>query len=148
VDGLQTCTERAKQARGEILGPNYTLQFVPFQTPDYKAKSNPQKDYKDWVKAMEDVMNKQSDLPFNFKIVVPDKYFMIPNNLKTYGVGSKSELMAFININDPNKIKILNDKHSKAFTRDRRINFVGVFELCDREMIKDLFMKIQNYSSI
>ena len=61
------------------------------------------------------------------------------------GVGSKSELMAFININDPKKIKILNDKHSKAFTRDRRINFVGVFELCDREMIKDLFMKIFNY---
>jgi hypothetical protein len=61
------------------------------------------------------------------------------------GVGSKSELMAFININDPKKIKILNDKHSKAFTRDRRINFVGVFELCDREMIKDLFIKIFNY---
>jgi hypothetical protein len=39
---------------------------------------------------MEDVMNKQSDLPFNFKIIVPDKYFMIPNELKTYGVGSKS----------------------------------------------------------
>ena len=79
-------SQRAKQARGEILGPNYTMQFVPFQTPDYKVNSNPQKDYKAWVKAMEDVMNKQSDLPFNFKIVVPDKYFMIPNTLKSYGV--------------------------------------------------------------
>jgi hypothetical protein len=36
---------------------------------------------------MEDVMNKQSDLPFNFKIIVPDKYFMIPNTLKSYDVG-------------------------------------------------------------
>ena len=80
-------SQRGKQARGEILGPNYTLQFVPFQTPDYKVKSNPQKDYKDWIKAMEDVMNKQSDLPFNFKIIVPDKYFMIPNTLKSYDVG-------------------------------------------------------------
>jgi hypothetical protein len=78
--------QRAKQARGEILGQNYTIQFVPFQTPDYKVKSNPQKDYKDWVKAMEDVMNKSSDLPFNFKIVVPDKYFMLPTDLKNYGV--------------------------------------------------------------
>jgi hypothetical protein len=79
--------QRAKQARGEILGPNYTLQFVPFQTPDFKVNSNPQKDYKDWVKAMEDVMNKSSDLPFNFKIAVPDKYFMLPNDLKSYDVG-------------------------------------------------------------
>jgi len=79
--------QRAKQARGEILGPNYTLQFVPFQTPDFKVNSNPQKDYKDWVKAMEDVMNKSSDLPFNFKIAVPDKYFMLPNALKSYDVG-------------------------------------------------------------
>jgi hypothetical protein len=37
---------------------------------------------------MEDVMNKSSDLPFNFKIIVPDKYFMIPNTLKSYDVGS------------------------------------------------------------
>ena len=81
--------QRAKQAQGEILGPNYTLQFVPFQTSDYKINSNPQKDYKDWVKAMEDVMNKQSDLPFNFKISVPDKYFMIPNTLKSYDVGDR-----------------------------------------------------------
>jgi hypothetical protein len=81
-------SQRGKQARGEILGPNYTLQFVPFQTPDYKVNSNPQKDYKDWIKAMEDVMNKSSDLPFNFKIIVPDKYFMIPNTLKSYDVGS------------------------------------------------------------
>jgi hypothetical protein len=81
--------QRAKQARGEILGPNYTLQFVPFQTPDFKVNSNPQKDYKDWVKAMEDVMNKQSDLPFNFKILVPDKYFMLSRDLKSYDVGSK-----------------------------------------------------------
>jgi hypothetical protein len=36
---------------------------------------------------MEDVMNKSSDLPFNFKIIVPDKYFMIPNTLKSYDVG-------------------------------------------------------------
>jgi hypothetical protein len=79
--------QRARQARGEILGPNYTLQFVPFQTPDFKVNSNPQKDYKDWVKAMEDVMNKSSDLPFNFKIAVPDKYFMLPNALKSYDVG-------------------------------------------------------------
>jgi len=79
--------QRARQARGEILGPNYTLQFVPFQTPDFKVNSNPQKDYKDWVKAMEDVMNKSSDLPFNFKILVPDKYFMLPNALKSYDVG-------------------------------------------------------------
>jgi hypothetical protein len=71
-------SQRGKQARGEILGPNYTLQFVPFQTPDYKVKSNPQKDY-----------NKQSDLPFNFKIIVPDKYFMIPNTLKSYDVGDR-----------------------------------------------------------
>jgi len=83
-------SQRAKQARGEILGQNYTIQFVPFQTPDYKVKSNPQKDYKDWIKAMEDVMNKQSDLPFNFKIIMPDKYFMLPTDLKNYGVGSKS----------------------------------------------------------
>ena len=81
-------SQRAKQARGEILGPNYTLQFVPFQTPDYKVNSNPQKDYKDWIKAMEDVMNKSSDLPFNFKIAVPDKYFMLPNTLKSYDVGN------------------------------------------------------------
>ena len=80
-------SQRAKQARGEILGPNYTLQFVPFQTSDFKATSNPQKDYKDWIKAMEDVMNKSSDLPFNFKIAVPDKYFMLPNPLKSYDVG-------------------------------------------------------------
>ena len=39
-------TKRAEQARGEILGPNYTLQLVPFQSPDYKMKSNPQDDYK------------------------------------------------------------------------------------------------------
>jgi len=82
-------SQRSKQARGEILGPNYTLQFVPFQTPDYKTNSNPQKDYKDWVKLMEDVMNKQSDLPFNFKIVVPDKYFMIQRDLKSYDVGGR-----------------------------------------------------------
>ena len=82
-------SQRGKQARGEILGPNYTLQFVPFQTPDYKVNSNPQKDYKDWIKAMEDVMNKSSDLPFNFKIIVPDKYFMIPNTLKSYDVGDR-----------------------------------------------------------
>lgn len=61
------------------------------------------------------------------------------------GVGTKSGLMTFININDPTKIKILNGKHSNAFTRDRRINYIGVFELCDREMIKELFIKIFNY---
>ena len=32
-------------------------------------------------------MNKSSDLPFNFKIAVPDKYFMLPNDLKSYDVG-------------------------------------------------------------
>jgi len=109
-------TQRAKQARGEILGPNYTLQFVPFQTPDYKVKSNPQKDYKDWVKAMEDVMNKQSDLPFNFKIIVPDKYFMIPNELKTYGVGSKS------GGNMSTYLKLAQDVVAAA---DPEINFAG-----------------------
>ena len=109
-------TQRSKQARGEILGPNYTLQFVPFQTPDYKVNSNPQKDYKDWVKAMEDVMNKQSDLPFNFKIIVPDKYFMIPNELKTYGVGSKSggNMSTFL--------KLAQDVVAAA---DPEINFAG-----------------------
>jgi hypothetical protein len=70
-------SQRGKQARGEILGPNY------------KVNSNPQKDYKDWIKAMEDVMNKSSDLPFNFKIIVPEKYFMIPNTLKSYDVGDR-----------------------------------------------------------
>ena len=82
-------TKRAEQARGEILGPNYTLQLVPFQSPDYKMKSNPQDDYKVWIKAFEDVMNKSSDLPFNFKVVVPDKYFMLPNTLKSYEIGYK-----------------------------------------------------------
>jgi hypothetical protein len=82
-------TKRAEQARGEILGPNYTLQLVPFQSPDYKMNSNPQKDYKDWIKSFEDVMNKSSDLPFNFKVVVPDKYFMLPNTLKSYDIGFK-----------------------------------------------------------
>lgn len=109
-------SQRAKQARGEILGPNYTLQFVPFQTPDYKVKSNPQKDYKDWVKAMEDVMNKSSDLPFNFKIVVPDKYFMLPTDLKNYGVGSKS------GGNTGNFLKLAQDAVAAA---DGEINFAG-----------------------
>ena len=108
--------QRAKQARGEILGPNYTIQFVPFQTPDYKVKSNPQKDYKDWVKAMEDVMNKSSDLPFNFKIVVPDKYFMLPTDLKNYGVGSKS------GGNTGNFLKLAQDAVAEA---DGEINFAG-----------------------
>ena len=109
-------SQRAKQARGEILGQNYTIQFVPFQTPDYKVKSNPQKDYKDWVKAMEDVMNKQSDLPFNFKIVVPDKYFMLPTDLKNYGVGSKS------GGNTGNFLKLAQDVVAAA---DSEINFAG-----------------------
>ena len=108
--------QRAKQARGEILGQNYTIQFVPFQTPDYKVKSNPQKDYKDWVKAMEDVMNKSSDLPFNFKIVVPDKYFMLPTDLKNYGVGSKSDG------NTGNFLKLAQDVVAAA---DSEINFAG-----------------------
>jgi hypothetical protein len=108
--------QRAKQARGEILGPNYTIQFVPFQTPDYKVKSNPQKDYKDWVKAMEDIMNKSSDLPFNFKIVVPDKYFMLPTDLKNYGVGSKS------GGNTGNFLKLAQDVVAAA---DSEINFAG-----------------------
>ena len=82
-------TKRAEQSRGEVLGPNYTLQLVPFQSPDYKIKSNPQDDYKVWIKAFEDVMNKSSDLPFNFKVVVPDKYFMLPNTLKSYEIGYK-----------------------------------------------------------
>ncbi|GDX17819.1 hypothetical protein LBMAG05_11150 [Actinomycetes bacterium] len=82
-------TKRAEQSRGEVLGPNYTLQLVPFQSPDYKMKSNPQDDYKVWIKAFEDVMNKSSDLPFNFKVVVPDKYFMLPNTLKSYEIGYK-----------------------------------------------------------
>lgn len=82
-------TKRAEQARGEILGPNYTLLIIPFQSPDYKMKSKPKDDYKMWIKGLEDVMNKQSDLPFNFKIVVPDKYFMIPNTLKSYDIGFK-----------------------------------------------------------
>ena len=82
-------TKRAEQARGEILGPNYTLQWVPFQTSDYKANSNPQIDYKDWIKSFEDVMNKSSDLPFNFKISVPDHYYMLPNSLKSYDIGYK-----------------------------------------------------------
>ena len=82
-------TKRAEQSRGEVLGPNYTLQLVPFQSLDYKMKSNPQDDYKVWIKAFEDVMNKSSDLPFNFKVVVPDKYFMLPNTLKSYEIGYK-----------------------------------------------------------
>lgn len=109
-------SQRAKQARGEILGQNYTIQFVPFQTPDYKVKSNPQKDYKDWVKAMEDVMNKSSDLPFNFKIVVPNKYFMIPNELKMYGVGSNSGAIT------TNFLKLAQDAVAAA---DSEINFAG-----------------------
>ena len=109
-------SQRAKQARGEILGPNYTIQFVTFQTPDYKVKSNPQKDYKDWVKAMEDVMNKSSDLPFNFKIVVPDKYFVLPNELKTYGVGSNSGAIT------TNFLKLAQDVVAAA---DGEINFAG-----------------------
>jgi hypothetical protein len=108
--------QRAKQARDEILGQNYTIQFVPFQTPDYKVKSNPQKDYKDWVKAMEDVMNKQSDLPFNFKILVPDKYFMLSTDLKNYGVGSKS------GGNTGNFLKLAQDVVAAA---DSEINFAG-----------------------
>jgi hypothetical protein len=109
-------SQRAKQARGEILGPNYTIQFVPFQTPDYKVNSNPQKDYKDWVKAMEDVMNKSSDLPFNFKIVVPEKYFMLSNDLKNYGVGYKS------GGNTANFLKLAQDVVAVA---DPEINFAG-----------------------
>ena len=81
--------KRAEQARGEVLGPNYTLLILPFQSQDYKMNSKPKDDYKMWIKSFEDVMNKQSDLPFNFKIIVPDKYFMIPNSLKSYDVGFK-----------------------------------------------------------
>ena len=82
-------TKRAEQARGEILGPNYTLLMIPFQSPDNKVTSKPKEDYKVWIKGFEDVMNKSSDLAFNFKVVIPDKYFVLPNNLSTYDVGFK-----------------------------------------------------------
>ena len=103
-------TKRAEQARGEILGPNYTLQFIPFQTPDYKANSNPQKDYKDWIKSFEDVMNKSSDLPFNFKISVPDHYYMLPNSLKSYDIGYKHwESHEFTKAVQPGVMKLVQD---------------------------------------
>jgi hypothetical protein len=108
--------QRARQARGEILGPNYTIQLVPFQTPDYKVNSNPQKDYKDYIKALEDVMNKSSDLPYNFKIVVPDKYFMISNTLKSYGVGANSGTVI------SNYLRLAQDVIAVA---DPEINFAG-----------------------
>ena len=102
-------TKRAEQARGEILGPNYTLQFVPFQTPDYKANSNPQKDYKDWIKAFEDAMNKQSDLPFNFKISVPDHYYMLANSLKSYDIGYKHWESQENKVVQPGVMKLVQD---------------------------------------
>ena len=76
-------------AAGDIVNPNYKLLIIPFQSPDYKAKTNPQKDYKDWFKTMEDMVKNMSDVPSSFKIIIPDKYFMLPNTLKSYDVGSK-----------------------------------------------------------
>jgi hypothetical protein len=76
-------------AAGDIINPNYKLLIIPFQTPDFKAKTNPQKDYKDWFKGMEDMVKNMSDVPSSFKIIIPDKYFMLPNTLKSYDVGSR-----------------------------------------------------------
>ena len=114
-------TKRAEQAKGEILGPNYTLQWIPFQTSDYKANSNPQKDYKDWIKSFEDVMNKSSDLPFNFKISVPDHYFMLPNSLKSYDLGYKHwESQEMNKVVQPGAMRLLQDAVTLA---DPEIDF-------------------------
>lgn len=76
-------------AAGDIINPHYKLLIVPFQTPDYKAKSNPQKDYGDWFKGMENIIKNSSDVPATFDIIIPDKYFMLSNTLKSYDVGDK-----------------------------------------------------------
>jgi hypothetical protein len=73
---------------GDIVNPNYKLLIIPFQTTDFKAKTNPQKDYKDWFKGMEDMIKNMSDVPSSFKIIIPDKYFMLPNTLESYDVGA------------------------------------------------------------
>ena len=72
--------------------------------------SNPQKDYKDWIKSFEDVMNKSSDLPFNFKISVPDHYYMLPNSLKSYDIGYKHwESHEFTKAVQPGVMKLVQD---------------------------------------
>jgi hypothetical protein len=76
-------------AAGDIVNPNYKLLIIPFQSPDYKVKTNPQKDYKEWFKGMEDMIKNMSDVPTTFDIIVPDKYFMIQNTIKSYDVGDK-----------------------------------------------------------
>ena len=76
-------------AAGDIVNPHYKLLIIPFQSPDYKVKTNPQKDYKEWFKGMEDMIKNMSDVPATFDIIVPDKYFMIQNTIKSYDVGDK-----------------------------------------------------------
>ena len=61
------------------------------------------------------------------------------------GVGTKSGMQVIIIINDPSKVDLLNGVHGDAFSRESRINFIGVFELCNREMIKELFTRIFGY---
>lgn len=78
-----------QEPKGEIINPDYKLQIIPFQTPDYQVNSNPQIDYKYWFEGMEDMIKNMSDVPASIDIIIPNKYFKIPKTLKSYDVGSK-----------------------------------------------------------
>ena len=78
------------EARGTTINRNMNIQIVPFATPDYKANSNPQIDYKNYISFISESLKDMTDGPSNYTISVPEKYFKIPKSLASYDVGIKN----------------------------------------------------------
>ena len=57
------------------------------------------------------------------------------------GVGSKDGLIVYICMNDPSKVLKTNIQNIALF-RERRINKIAIFKLCDHQMITELYVNI------
>lgn len=73
-----------------VLGRNAVMQIIPIFAPDTARPSgSPQSDYGKYFDFVRKFVAEVSDLPVNFEIRVPDKYFEFSKPLKPYGVTHK-----------------------------------------------------------
>jgi M6 family metalloprotease-like protein len=79
-----------RRLRHNVLGRNAVMQIIPIYAPDTAAPSkSPQEDYKKYFDFVKKYVSEVSDLPVNFEIRVPDKYFAFSKPLKPYAITHK-----------------------------------------------------------
>jgi M6 family metalloprotease-like protein len=87
IKGFEQPDRRLKH---NVLGRNAVMQIIPIYAPDTASPTNsPQDDYKKYFDFVKKYVAEVSDLPVNFEIRVPDKYFAFSKPLKPYAISHK-----------------------------------------------------------